>query len=894
MSRIFRITRRLLVVLLALIILSAGSVFIVLRYYEDDVIGYVAERIGKNLTTKVTVEKIDLTFWETFPYVSVRFNNVCIQSPKPFEKTDTLLRARSIFLSFNARDLFAGRYNIRQIKVTDAMIHPIIGKKGEKNWEIWITQDTTQSESLHLDIRTIKFRDTGIRMENRQALMSADLSLRKGDCEFELDNGNWMATLGLSGNIHHITKGENTLLANREFSLKSSISQEKDIFTVRDGELDVDDLPLRFDGEFVNGKSPAIRAKIEGTHVRLSDVLSLLRAETKEKLDAYSPDGDADVVINIMGEINEGKTPKTLAHIILTNTNIDHSKSGTKLDNISLEASYEAGGKSDLLRIKSASANFGAGVITLSGSIANLSRPSLDLEADASADLADLKSFLQWDTLSVCAGQINARAHISGEIHGYGAEQNHWQHLLVNGSLNLDEGQFQVSGSDRSFTQTTARLELQGKNARIHQLSGLVNGSDYALKGEMNNLLPYLLGNEGNLTMNGNLYSKLIDFNQLLSKSVESQSDYALSIPPNLSLNLNARVDQFTLGAFEAHDISGVIHLENGSVRADPVSFRSVDGNVLARVELSPADNATMLLQCTASLNDINIQKLFSAFDNFNQEFITAANLRGKASADVVFSAPVKPDLSMISSGIYSLIDIRIENGEIIRLNALENLADYIKKNKWVAPFVNEEKFRERMSHIRFSTLQNTIRIENEQINIPQMEIRSSAMDISARGTHTFDRKIDYSVGFNLRDILIRKEKEWEEEDDGLGKQLFVYMKGSSDNPEFGIDKEASKSKRKQDVLDEKKNVQALLRQEIGLFRKKDGLEPYKEKDNKPGSSTTIEWSEFDSPQPTTKSVETSTPPQSEGSTEPAKKTQKKIPKWMQEKEEFEKDPPEP
>jgi hypothetical protein len=118
---------------------------------------------------------------------------------------------------------------------------------------------------------------------------------------------------------------------------------------------------------------------------------------------------------------------------------------------------------------------------------------------------------------------------------------------------------------------------------------------------------------------------------------------------------------------------------------------------------------------------------------------------------------------------------------------------------------------------------------------------------------------------------------------------MFLYMRGSTDNPEFGMDKEASKENRQEEMAQEKQNVKALLKQEFGLFKDNESVGTYKKDETKPGSTMTVNWGENDP-----SSTESDTPPPSNPpkSQEPKKtvdnstttKSGKKLPKWLQEK----------
>jgi len=395
--------------------------------------------------------------------------------------------------------------------------------------------------------------------------------------------------------------------------------------------------------------------------------------------------------------------------------------------------------------------------------------------------------------------------------------------------------------------------------------------------------LPFLMDDKQRLLIEANLSSQVMDFNQMLETSSGSNEAYQLVMPKRIDFAFQSKVKRFVFRQFYADDVTCVAHLQQGRFFIDPLHFKTASGQLNAQLSLNQTNEDHYYLNCLANIEQMDIQELFREFENFDQTFIQDRHLRGKANAQVQFQAPITTALDVQYKDLYSVIDLKIQEGQLIGLESLQEIAAYIKTNKWIAPFVDENKFAEKLQDVRFSTLENTIEIKDEVIEIPMMDIKSTAMDISISGRHQFNNRIDYTIGFNVRDVLVRKQKEYQEQDDGLGKQIFIFMRGTTENPEFGVDREAARSDRKAEMQVEKQNMKALLKEEFGLFKRDNQVGAFKETIAPKETTTTIDWEGFDTKQeenlPKEKDKPNNTSPIAPD-TKP-----KKTPKWLKEKE---------
>jgi hypothetical protein len=203
---------------------------------------------------------------------------------------------------------------------------------------------------------------------------------------------------------------------------------------------------------------------------------------------------------------------------------------------------------------------------------------------------------------------------------------------------------------------------------------------------------------------------------------------------------------------------------------------------------------------------------------------MTDRNVKGSLTADVDFACAWNKELVCDFNKLYAVSQIRIENGELNRFEPLLVLSKYLKGAD--------------LNNVKFATLENTIEIRKRAIHIPAMEIRSSALDLTAAGTHSFDNQVDYAFEVSLSQLLSRKVRERNTEfgtieDDGRGRlKLFLTMKGPMENPRVQYNRKGVEKKIVEEVKKEKVVFKDLLRQEFGWLKKdSSAIEPRNNKE---------------------------------------------------------------
>ncbi|MFM9027062.1 MAG: AsmA-like C-terminal region-containing protein, partial [Bacteroidota bacterium] len=289
-------------------------------------------------------------------------------------------------------------------------------------------------------------------------------------------------------------------------------------------------------------------------------------------------------------------------------------------------------------------------------------------------------------------------------------------------------------------------------------------------------------------------------------------TSYKLKLHPRLSGDMNVSIGHIKFRKLKADKLTGKVQLSNQTLICQGLHFRAMEGEVSMDAIINAARKDSVIMSCDALMNKLDIKELFHELENFDQDVMTDRHVKGVVTSSIQFRSSWTRDLTIDPTKARATCDITIENGELNDFKPILQLSKYLKVKD--------------LRNIRFSTLHNVISISNEVITIPSMEIKSTALDITASGTHDFNNLVDYRIRLYLSDVIGKKVRQQstefgEVEDDGLGRmQLFLSMKGPVDDPKITYDRKAVAEKIKTDISREKATIKQIFKEEFGRTKR--------------------------------------------------------------------------
>lgn len=805
------------------------TISLLLYIFKDDIINYVVKEVNKNLNAKVTVSKIDLTFWATFPNVSLDFKDVFIQDALPnATKRDTLLYSDLVRLKFNPIDLWNEKYDVKRAEIHPGTIQLKVDSKGKVNYDLVKKSKSSAKSKFKLKLKEVQFDQIKFAYSNQATGQFYKTKVNQLNLSGEFTEKKFTLNAKSDLYINSLKSESIALLTNKpaEFDLQIKVNQEKNTFELPKTILLISKLPFQVSG-FVNPQQ--IKFDISAKKLRLEEVASKLSNQL-DQINTFEGQGFFNFYLKIAGKNDKKVVPKMICNFDVQNGSLREPEQKLKFTGINLKGKYsnEAGKNAEFLKLWNLKFNTSSGPFQGEFLLTNFTLPHYEGKAKGNVDLASIHGLFHLPQIDQITGNLDINSQFDIQTVQDESGQNELDFVKCSASLNLQNINASVINDTRTFKSLNGFVGIEGDEAAVQDIRVKIGKSDFKLNGIFQEIAPFI-DKKGKLIANVDLQSNFIDVEDLSSKHVEKgvriEAEKAYVLPNNIDGTVLLNIGQLKYEKHLFNQLKSNLTVDERLLTFKELTLQNANATVNGELIIEETSPEYLVLQSVLESNNIYFKPLFQEWNNFDQEVITENNIAGKAHINLQFKAPFDLRSGIIKNAIVAKAHISITDGALKSVSTFKSITESLKTSpvRFLLKKRNINDFEKKLLDLRFQTLENTIVIQNGKLEIPLMEIKSNALDIETFGWHTFDNQIDYHFAFRFRDLMtVERETEFGiVEDDGTGLMIFMRMHGTTDKPIIEWDQKAKKEQAKENREAAKKEALSILKTEFG-FRKND------------------------------------------------------------------------
>lgn len=778
-------------------------------FFKDQIINEFIREANKSLSTPVKPGKIEVSWFEDFPNLSIVFHDVYVEDSH--EGQYPLLTAEVISFQLNALEAWRGKYTIKGMQIKNSETILKIDTKGKNNYTILKEKGNDGGgAAIGFELKNVKLINTKVRYSDLRARQEYIFSSDRLTASIKSMND--IYNINADGNLttEKLKIDKTELFNGKSFSISSKLVYDdlnKNLL-INPSELILKQSTFTVEGNYYWKDRSLINLKATGKNTDIQTLLSLLPESTAKSFERYQSEGDMYFNAELKGEIGRNTSPSLSVDFGFQNATLFHPEYKSRIEEANIEGSFASSHVADptkaVLVLKNIQGKLNGEQFTANLVVNNFTDSDVILNFKGKLDAASVFDFYPVGNISDVSGSLMADVSFEGRL-SWLRSKTTARKATTQGSIELQNMGLSYGKEKVSIQNLRGVLQFNNNDLALSNVSGKLGNSDVLLNGFFKNVITFLLFEDQPIGIETDLTSSFLDLDELFALTFGNNKtdapEYEFSISRNLNLNFNCNVRALRYRRFHANDVKGDLLIKNEMAVSRNVMLKSMGGNMSFSGIVDAKNKKAIDVVSTFRLNGIHIDSVFYVFENFNQNFIEDKHLKGQGDADVNMEMTLKPNLRLFPETLIADIGVTIKNGQLNNFEPLKKLNKYLDD--------------EGLDRVRFSDLKNEIHIENKNIYIPQMEVRTNVTSMRISGTHTFDQRIDYRVVTPLRSIKKISMRDSEgaiDVDDSGQSKLFLKITGTTDDYRVAYDTEAVKKKIISDLRQEVQELKSAFK----------------------------------------------------------------------------------
>ena len=258
---------------ICLLVIIIG-LFAFAEIFEEKIGARFKESINETLKSEFHFEAFDLSLVRSFPYATIRFQDVYLLDIKE----DTLLQADRAQFKLDIFSLLQSKIKVNATQVESGSINIRVNKNGLANYDILAPSVSTDKSTTRLAIKEARILDMNINYSD--ATSNSDVRLRTDDILLGLDLAD-QVNISLLGTVQSkvIAIDKLKYLTNKILSVNSGLTYDMDkkVLTFNDGEVGIEGMVINTSGDITyNGDHEMYDLVLTNTDGNIESIFKLL------------------------------------------------------------------------------------------------------------------------------------------------------------------------------------------------------------------------------------------------------------------------------------------------------------------------------------------------------------------------------------------------------------------------------------------------------------------------------------------------------------------------------------------------------------------------------------------------------------------------------------------
>eukprot|EP01132_Coremiostelium_polycephalum_P000347 gene347-440_t len=746
-------------------------------YYQGKILASAFHMITTTLGFPVEAKHIKVSLLKDFPNISLSFGQVTIQGAP---HAAPLLVAEAVIGTLDMTRLLRKDYVIEQLWIQQGAINLSTGTQAAGKGEDVATTTASASE-LAFPIHLKK-----VVLENVQWVISHPTSGQSNQIQVKsmvakIRPQKHCQQICLDGQVVVAQWATEVAVYPLEIPIQvhANIDYHVDTKGSRySGTLNIHKVPIYVQGSWVSTASlPYMDVQVQAPNITLVQVLAWLPTNLREQLVGYQPQGILTCNVQCKYQDSLGiQADFTLKEASLW---IKKLNKMARIANLSGKLNIPNIQKLHTGTLQVARYEAAIGHSQVSGSLQcnNLASIHIKNQAKVTLDIPLLTEIWPMSSISHPKGKLVGNLDLAMQVGNLSSLHQ------LNKSMQL-QGKFHMQGVQCRYNKVLLELQENGcflvQDGKLHfkELSGYLDGKPFEIAGTMCYGGTSLKKPDEKLQGKMKIYADYIALDKILpvyevaghDDNDRNKMDWT-RLSDYFQGEIECDIDEITYQNFQGNKVRGKLQVKAQQMvlEAGELVFAGGQAKLSSCIDTKPNG---LKIVTQAKLQNVQLPMLFHAFNNFDQQFLKDKHLGGQICSDVHFTVHADKHFSFDTHTLQANLAIQLHHGVLRDFEPMCKLSAYVAE-------------KDELSLLKFSSIKNNIKIANQTIYIPPMEIHTSLTSIQLSGTHTLDGKIAYQLIVPIQPTNVPKLRDQMPEinEDALaGLNLHLKLEGTTED----------------------------------------------------------------------------------------------------------------
>ncbi len=727
-------------------------------FFKDEIKEMVIKEANKSLTATVELGDFDLTWFSTFPNLTVQLLDTKITGQGDFDGVE-LLNAKKIKAQVKLWDVISGdQISIRKIELVEPRMDVRVLKDGRANYDI-VKPDSLQTpeeaeepSNFKMSLQGYEITEGYIRYDDREGDMFAEIvnltHVGTGDLtadviDFKTSTQMDELTYVMSG-IPYLTK----VKTDAKLNLLMEYTETTSKYTLKENTFVLNNMAFGLDGfyEMLDGYDN-MDLKLDASKATFKDFLSLIPTFYQSGYESMVTKGNLSMNGFVKGRMDDKAMPGWDFNLSVDNAQIKYPDVPGTINNIALKAGskFVGGENMDLMTVDVPKfhADFVGNVIDANLKLRNpMTDPLIDSKIMARVDLATLKKVMPMAEGESYNGKLDADVLLKGRMSAI--ENENYEAFNATGTVRIDDMHYASPDLTSPMDIKTMLLRFSPQNLSLESLDASMGKSDFQMRGTVDNYLAYMFRDEllkgefdftsNNLDLDEFMGGETVptEPTKATTPAAESTADEPLLIPGNIDFNLRTNIGKMSYDGMTYKNVNGGVRIKDEEAVLDNLTMNTMGGTVGLKGSYNSVNPNQPKMDFGFNLKDIDIQELASNFITIEKLAPIAKFAQGKITSNFNMSSLLQPSLEPIYSSLNGAGDLFTSSIKISGFKPLEKIGETLKMDNLATQTIKDLK-----TYFKFS---------DGKVSLTPFTTNLGKIGSTISGYSSFDQDINYDI----------------------------------------------------------------------------------------------------------------------------------------------------